>query len=110
MNVETEIATALIAGTFALATTVGGYFAGKFKERALKDKDTERNIADGVRVLLSCRLHDHHERFTALGRIDIESIDEVRRVYSAYHALGGNGIGTGRAEELELLPRSKEAL
>lgn len=107
---ETEIVTALITGMFALVTTVGGYFVGKFKERTLKDKDTERIIADGVRVLLSCRLHDHYERFTALGSIDIEGIDEVRRVYSAYHALGGNGIGTERAEEVERLPRSKETL
>lgn len=105
MNVETEIITALITGLFALVTTIGGYTVGKLKEQTQRDKGTERAIADGVKVLLSCQLTNQFERYVNEGSIDLEGVDEVRRVYNAYHALGGNGVGTEKAAAIERLPR-----
>lgn len=102
---ETEIVTTLITGMFALVTTVGGYFVGELKGRTQRDKDTERAIADGVKVLLSCQLTNQFERYVNEGSIDLEGVDEVRRVYNAYHALGGNGVGTEKAAVIERLPR-----
>ena len=49
---------------------------------------------EGTKTLLRSRLYDIHERTVEKGYCPDERKSETERVYTAYHALGGNGVGT----------------
>lgn len=58
-------------------------------------------LMDGVRTMLRSRLVDLHERFVVSGEPCPDwAKKEADQVYKAYHALGGNGIGTHYYEEI----------
>jgi hypothetical protein len=57
--------------------------------------DAKRNpLRDGVKELLFCKLKQFDEQREHNGFMPIADKETVERVYTAYHALGGNGVGT----------------
>ena len=55
---------------------------------------------EGTKTLLRSRLYDIHERTVEKGYCPDERKSETERVYTAYHALGGNGVGTQYYQEI----------
>lgn len=55
---------------------------------------------EGTKTLLRSRLYDIHERTVERGYCTDEHKCETERVYTAYHALGGNGVGTQYYQEI----------
>jgi len=51
-------------------------------------------IRDGVKELLYCKLVHYDDLLQSRGFTPLEDKETVERVYTAYHALGGNGVGT----------------
>ena len=75
------------------------------KNRLKKD----RAISDGVQCLLRAEIIACHERYAGDGRCPIYAKESLKRVYEAYHALGGNDIATSLYEQTLALPdREKE--
>ncbi|MBQ8369628.1 MAG: hypothetical protein IJY35_06590 [Clostridia bacterium] len=101
----------MITETFikwALPVLCGGVIslaAAYVKTRFRRDKA----ISDGVQCLLRAEIIACHERYEADGRCPIYAKESLRRVYEAYHALGGNDIATALYEETLALPDGKEA-
>lgn len=57
--------------------------------------DAKRNpLREGVKELLFCKLKQFDEQRERNGFVPIADKETVERVYTAYHALGGNGVGT----------------
>ena len=70
----------------------------------------EKAISDGVQCLLRAEIIACHERYDTEGRCPIYAKESLKRVYEAYHALGGNDIATSLYEQTLALPdREREA-
>jgi len=74
--------------------------AAYVKTRFRRDKA----ISDGVQCLLRAEIIASHERYAADGRCPIYAKESLKRVYAAYHALGGNDIATSLYEQTLALP------
>lgn len=55
---------------------------------------------EGTKTLLRSRLYDIHERTIEKGYCSDERKRETEQVYTAYHTLGGNGVGTKYYQEI----------
>lgn len=75
---------------------------------ALNRIDAKRNpLRDGVKELLFCKLKQFDEQRERNGFVPIADKETVERVYTAYHALGGNGVGTEMTNKIRACASSK---
>lgn len=56
-------------------------------------------------LLLRGELREFHKRCMAEGKISDDDLGSFEEMYSVYHALGGNGVGTVWKNDLEKLER-----
>lgn len=71
--------------------------------------DEKRNpLREGVKELLFCKLAQFDELRESQGYVPLADKETVERVYTAYHALGGNGVGTEIANKIRACPNGKE--
>jgi len=68
-----------------------------------KEEERDRAVEAGLRTLLRAELLEIHARYVPLGSIPLAAMEEVERIYQAYHSLGGNGTGTKIYEEIKVL-------
>mgnify|MGYP003103046760 CR=1 FL=1 len=91
------------AVTGALSAAVG-FLSARLKARRGRDRDERERMESlccGVRSLLRCELVRQHREHCVRGEpLTLEDREYVDRTYEAYHALGGNGVGTRLHEEL----------
>lgn len=76
-----------------------GYIVWLLKEQK-KDRDAN---SKGTMLLLRAKLIEYHKEWTERGYITTHGIQNFLEMYSAYHALGGNGMVTHLKEEVEKL-------
>mgnify|MGYP000175642141 CR=1 FL=1 len=70
--------------------------------------DAKRNpLREGVKELLFCKLKQFDEQRERNGFVPIADKETVERVYTAYHALGGNGVGTEITNKIRTCASSK---
>lgn len=58
----------------------------------------------GILVLLQCQLLEYYYNWIDKGYIPVPTMERITRIYEAYHALGGNGVGTKVFDEMKRLP------
>lgn len=71
----------------------------------------DKAISTGVQCLLRAQIISYHERYTSEGSCPVYAKESLRRIYGAYHALGGNDVATALYEatlELPTYPSDKE--
>lgn len=70
--------------------------------------DAKRNpLREGVKELLFCKLKQFDEQREHNGFVPIADKETVERIYTAYHALGGNGVGTEITNKIRTCASSK---
>ena len=80
------------------------------ENRDLKKKQETQNITEwnaikeGVKCILRDALIERHTQFTQLGYISTHGLQNWLAMYSAYKALGGNGLIDHMKDEIEELP------
>jgi len=91
---------------FALAVLT---FAWRMVSARLKEEH-ERNIAiaEGVQSLLRESIVTNYNRYTDRGFCPIYAKESVKKVYHAYHDLGGNDVATDLYEKLLKLPTERK--
>lgn len=90
-------------------TLVIGALAGSLKTTMRRErerdkaKDAEhRALCMGMREMMRRELYDMHRRYVVGGEpMPYEEKEREESVYSVYHSLGGNGLGTHVHEELQ---------
>lgn len=98
---------AYIAVTAAVSSLVGALVAAvvsRVGKAASQSADEAGGIRDGMRALLWRELKNIHAEAVAQEGLDVEDRRHLENVYSAYHAIGGNGTGTRLYEESMRLP------
>ena len=68
----------------------------------------EKHIEDGVQCLLRAEIIRSNEKYTARRYCPVYAKESLKRVYNAYHELGGNDVATHLYEECMELPERKE--
>lgn len=91
---------------FAFGLVAAGLVAA-YRKMAVKiqsNKETEKAIADGMKYLLMFKLREEGEKYLTDGHCNIDQKHEFEKVYTAYHALGGNDTITALKDEILQLP------
>lgn len=81
----------------------GSFTAWILRRIDRKQRDDPQTLAmiEGLRELLFCELeHLHAAMVQRGGWCPVEGKQSAERIYKAYHALGGNGVGTSMIEDI----------
>lgn len=88
----------------AVITPLLGYIVWLLKNQK-KDRDAN---SQGTMMLLRVQLIEYHDKYMKLGEIPSYAYENFCEMYSAYHALGGNGMVTKMKQEIEELHLKKK--
>ena len=94
----------LFAAALALLTAAWRIVAARLKE------EHEKNlaIAEGVQSLLRESIVTNYNRYSDRGFCPIYAKESIKKVYHAYHDLGGNDVATDLYDKLLKLPTEKK--
>ena len=103
----------------AIATGVIGYLLHKLKKHEEeKEAETERwqkeqqTESKATRMLMIALAHDRilqgYRYYRRQGGISTQDLETIEKLYTAYHALGGNGTVTRVYEKILALPIKEE--
>ena len=98
-NVWLEIIT---QGIYGIIVFVLGYMWNKSRSLA----SIQKNMENGIGLLLKDKLRQYHERAMNRGSITYEEEATAEEIYKVYHALGLNGQGTAMINDLRKLPKA----
>lgn len=71
-------------------------------------KQHDKAISTGVQCLLRAQIIAYHERYVSEGSCPVYAKESLRRMYGAYHALGGNDVATALYEATLELPTHEQ--
>ena len=95
-------------GTAVICAILGSQTVTILVQWVLGKIDAKRNpLREGVKELLFCKLKQFDEQRERNGFVSIADKETVERVYMAYHALGGNGVGTEMTNKIRTCASSK---
>ena len=95
-----------IEWVFAALMAVLGWGYKNVSARLKKEQLKNEAIAEGVQALLRESIVENYNRYTDKGFCPIYAKESVKKVYKAYHNLGGNDVAT---ELYQKLLRMEEA-
>lgn len=86
----------------AVVSSVFGSGAITLAVTRIMDRFDNRNpVRQGVRMLLFLSLERMHKEMVDAGGVcPVDAKRTAEQIYSAYHGLGGNGVGTQMIEEI----------
>ena len=85
-----------------LSDTVQDIYEATHKIGQLQEQ-IERN-KKGTLALLKFRVMKECDRLLDAGHVDVHKLDELKEMYQAYHAMGGNGTAERLYKEVLKLP------
>jgi len=88
---------------FVLGAVVS-WLAALIKMKSKKEKA----LSDGVQCLLRAEIISYHERYEAEHHCPIYAKESLKRLYSAYHSLGGNDVATVLYEKTMAMPEGSD--
>lgn len=91
--------------TFVLAV-LSWLFKGLQRQLA-EERDKNAAIAEGVQALLRESIVNSYNRYTDRGGCPIYAKESLKRVYAAYHGLGGNDVATELYSKLLKMPEER---
>lgn len=102
------ISAGMLAGIKVVSGKLKKLKADNEAQRAQMDAENKA-MKEGLQALLRDRVISSYDKYIAREYILVRELENVEAMYSAYHALGGNGTITRLVEELRRLPHSKAA-
>ena len=93
-----------------LFTVVLGALSWLFKslrDQLAEEREKNEAIAEGVQSLLRESIVTNFNRYQDRGFCPIYAKDSIKRVYKAYHNLGGNDVATELYQKLLKMPEEK---
>ena len=90
------------------AVTIFNVLYTNISNRRKKKSADEQAIEDGLQCLLRAEIIRCHDKYMDKKYCPIYAKESLRRVYTAYHNLGGNDIATQLYKECMALPERGE--
>ena len=79
---------------FAVITAVLAWCLRNVSTQLKKEKSRNEAIAEGMQSLLRESIVDNYNKYSDKGFCPIYAKESIKKVYSAYHKLGGNDVAT----------------
>ena len=98
--VLTYIASHWVDWLFAVLAAALGIGYRSVSARLKKEQARNAAIADGVQALLRDSIVSNYNKYLDKGFCPIYAKESIKRVYAAYHALGGNDVAQKLYEKI----------
>lgn len=92
---------------FAIAVALLGWGYRAIYTRLQMEQKKNEAIAEGVQSLLRESIVGNYNKYSDKGFCPIYAKDSIKRVYAAYHKLGGNDVATELYKKILAMPEEK---
>lgn len=95
-----------------MALVISGAAGLGFKQLSKRQREEavkNRALMDGMQAILRDRIIQAYNHYNDKQYCPIYGKENVKRMYDAYHALGGNDVATNLKEELMKMPTEAES-
>lgn len=93
---------------FTAVLGILGYLVKMLRDQLLEERQKNEAIAEGVQSLLRESIVTNYNRYSERGYMPIYAKESLKRVYSAYHDLGGNDVATELYNKMLKMSEIKE--
>lgn len=93
---------------FAVLAGVAGLGYRNVSSRLRAEHARNEAIAEGVQSLLRESIVENYNKYTDRSYCPIYAKESIKKVYGAYHNLGGNDVATELYHKLLAMPEEKE--
>lgn len=108
MEILTYIQAHWVEWLFAAVIALLGLGYRNISARLRIEQAKNHAIAEGVQSLLRESLVENYNKYSDRGYCPIYAKESIKKVYTAYHNLGGNDVATGLYHKLLAMPEEKE--
>lgn len=93
---------------FAVITAVATLGYRSVVRKLQEEHSRNEAIANGVQSLLRENIVGNYNKYLDLGYCPIYAKESIKKVYEAYHDLGGNDVATSLYQKVLAMPEEKE--
>lgn len=108
MAVMTYMSAHWLEWLFTAVLGILGYLVKMLRDQLLEERQKNEAIAEGVQSLLRESIVTNYNRYSERGYMPIYAKESLKRVYSAYHDLGGNDVATELYNKMLKMSENKE--
>lgn len=108
MAVLTYMSAHWLEWLFTAVLGILGYLVKMLRDQLLEERQKNEAIAEGVQSLLRESIVTNYNRYSERGYMPIYAKESLKRVYSAYHDLGGNDVATELYNKMLKMSENKE--
>ena len=92
---------------FAIVSSIAAYGYRSVLKKLQEERIRNEAIAEGVQSLLRESIVSNYNKYQDKGFCPIYAKESIKKVYSAYHNLGGNDIATNLYNKVLTMPEEK---
>lgn len=107
MEIISFIAAHWLEWLFTAVLAVLSWLFKLMRDQLRQEQDRNKAIAEGVQSLLRESIVNAYNRYSDRGYCPIYAKESVKRVYQAYHGLGGNDVATELYNKLLKMPEER---
>lgn len=93
---------------FAIATALLGILYRDIRKRLKEEQRKNTAIAEGVRSLLRESIVQNFNKYQEREYCPIYAKESIKKVYTAYHNLGGNDVATALYNKILAMPEEPD--
>lgn len=92
---------------FTAALALISFFLKLLREQLAEEREKNAAIAEGVQSLLRDSIVSGYGKYSDRGYCPIYAKESLKKVYQAYHKLGGNDVATELYQKMLKMPEEK---
>lgn len=108
MDLLTFIGSHWLEWLFTAVLAILSWLFKEMKEQLQEEKKKNEAIAEGVQSLLRESIVNSYNRYSDRGCCPIYAKESIKKVYKAYHNLGGNDVATELYNKVLKMPEEKK--
>lgn len=97
-----------VAWLFSGVAALLGYGYRQMWKQMKEERQKNQALQDGMQALLRDRIIQAYNHYQDKGHCPIYGKENVKRMYDAYHELGGNDVATELKDKLMKMPEEPE--
>lgn len=90
-----------------IVVALAGIGYKNLSKRLKEEKEQNKAIAEGVQSLLRENIVSSYNKYSDKGFCPIYAKDSIKKLYTAYHNLGGNDVATSLYKKILEMPEEK---
>ena len=108
MDLLTFIMSHWLEWLFTAVLAILSWLFKEMREQLAEEKKKNEAIAEGVQSLLRESIVNSFNRYSDRGCCPIYAKESIKKVYKAYHNLGGNDVATELYNKVLKMPEEKK--